>query len=58
VWLKASGGEGVGAWEKSIPADPYRVRRLVVHWLEEGSLQQVIPEEASKTSPAAPPSVT
>jgi hypothetical protein len=58
VWLKASSGEGVGSWEKSIPADPYRVRRLIVHWLEEGSLHQVIPEDASKASPASPPPVT
>jgi len=50
VWLKASGGESVGAWEKSIPADPYRVRRLMVHWLEEGSLQQVIPEGKTSTA--------
>jgi hypothetical protein len=39
VWMKASSGASVGAWESEIPTDAYRVRRLVAHWLEQGALQ-------------------
>ena len=39
VWVKASSGTAVGAWESQIPADAYRVRRLVAHWMEQGALQ-------------------
>jgi hypothetical protein len=39
VWVKASSGAAVGAWEAQIPADAYRVRRLVAHWMEQGALQ-------------------
>ena len=39
VWVKALSGIAVGSWEAQIPADAYRVRRLVAHWLEQGALQ-------------------
>lgn len=39
VWVKASAGGPVGEWELTIPADAYRVRRLVARWVEEGALQ-------------------
>jgi hypothetical protein len=39
VWVQASSGTAVGAWEPQIPIDPYRVRRLVAHWMEQGALQ-------------------
>ena len=39
VWVKASSGVAVGSWEPDIPADAYRVRRLVAHWMEQGALQ-------------------
>ncbi|HKR63767.1 MAG TPA: DUF4388 domain-containing protein, partial [Thermoanaerobaculia bacterium] len=38
VWVKASGGGTVGEWERDMPTDSYRVRRLVAHWLEQGAL--------------------
>ena len=41
VWVKASSGAQIGEWEVEIPADAYRIRRLVAHWLEEGALQAV-----------------
>jgi hypothetical protein len=39
VWVKAQSGVPVGSWESQIPADAYRVRRLVAHWMEQGALQ-------------------
>jgi hypothetical protein len=38
IWLKASSGARIVEWEREIPSDCYRVRRLVVHWLEQGAL--------------------
>ena len=38
VWLKASAGTPVVEWERELPTDPFRVRRLVAHWLEQGAL--------------------
>jgi len=38
IWLKASSGTKIGEWEREIPSDCYRIRRLVVHWLEQGAL--------------------
>jgi hypothetical protein len=40
VWLKASGGAAVAEWEREMPTDSYRVRRLVAHWVEQGALVQ------------------
>jgi hypothetical protein len=42
VWVKASSGSRLGDWESMIAADPFRVRRLVARWLEEGSLQPAV----------------
>jgi len=39
VWVRASSGVRVGDWEKQIPTDGYRIRRLVGRWLDEGALQ-------------------
>jgi len=41
VWLKACSGGPVAEWERQVPTDGYRVRRLVAHWLEEGALVAV-----------------
>jgi hypothetical protein len=38
VWLKAAAGTPVSEWERELATDPYRVRRLVAHWLEQGAL--------------------
>lgn len=39
VWTRAAGGEPPKAIEASATADSYRIRRLLVHWVEEGSLK-------------------
>lgn len=39
VWVKASGGAKINEWETQVAADAYRIRRLVMRWLEEGALQ-------------------
>ena len=38
VWLKASAGTPVAECERVLPADSYRVRRLIAHWIEQGAL--------------------
>jgi hypothetical protein len=38
VWLRAVGGATPATIESDAPVDPYRVRRLFEHWVEEGSL--------------------
>ncbi len=38
VWLKAVAGATPAAIEAEIPIDPYRIRRVFEHWVEEGSL--------------------
>jgi len=38
VWLKASSGTPVSECERALPADSYRVRRLIAHWIEQGAL--------------------
>ncbi len=43
VWSKVSGGATASECESVIATDAFRVRRLLVHWVEEGSLQ-VVPE--------------
>lgn len=42
VWVKASGRTKISEWETQIATDAYRIRRLVMRWLEEGALQPVI----------------
>jgi len=42
VWVKASGGTRVSDWEPQVATDAYRIRRLVMRWLEEGALQPVV----------------
>ena len=39
VWTKASGGVTAKAIESAVAADSYRIRRLLVRWVEEGSLK-------------------
>lgn len=41
VWTKVRSGATALECEEGIPADSYRVRRLLVHWTEEGALQQI-----------------
>jgi hypothetical protein len=38
VWIKALGGATPAAIEAEAAVDPYRIRRLFEHWVEEGSL--------------------
>jgi len=38
VWLKATSGNRVVEWEREMPTDCYRVRRLLAHWVETGAL--------------------
>ena len=42
VWVKASGGTRISDWETQVATDAYRIRRLVMRWLEEGALQPVV----------------
>ena len=39
VWVNACKGTRVAEWEQQIAADPYRVRRLLAHWVDQGALQ-------------------
>jgi hypothetical protein len=39
VWTTAAKGTTVAACEAAIPTDSYRTRRLLAHWVEEGSLK-------------------
>jgi hypothetical protein len=39
VWTKASGGATPRAIESAVAADSYRIRKLLVRWVEEGSLK-------------------
>ncbi len=41
VWTKASQGATAAECEAVVATDAFRVRRLLVHWVEEGSLQVV-----------------
>jgi hypothetical protein len=41
VWSKVRAGASAIECEEGIPADSYRIRRLLVHWTEEGALQQI-----------------
>jgi hypothetical protein len=40
VWKQIAAGKTPVQCEAAIPADAYRVRRLVAHWVEEGALQR------------------
>lgn len=40
VWKNVAAGKTTAQCEAAIPADSYRVRRLVAHWVEEGALQR------------------
>jgi hypothetical protein len=39
VWTTAAKGTTVAACEAAIQTDSYRTRRLLAHWVEEGSLK-------------------
>ncbi len=39
VWTRVLAGATAAACESALPVDPYRVRRLLAHWVEEGALQ-------------------
>jgi hypothetical protein len=42
VWVKASRGAPLSEWETQVGADAFRIRRLMMRWLEEGALQPVV----------------
>jgi hypothetical protein len=39
MWSKASAGASVAEIEASVPADSYRIRRQLAHWVVEGALE-------------------
>ena len=39
VWRRTVSGRTVGSWESDLGADAFRLRRLVVHWLTEGAIE-------------------
>jgi hypothetical protein len=39
MWSKASAGASVAEIEASVPADSYRSRRQLAHWVVEGALE-------------------
>jgi hypothetical protein len=39
VWATAAAGATAAQCESAVKTDSYRVRRMLVHWVEEGSLQ-------------------
>jgi len=39
LWARVSTGLTPAACEEELPADAYRLRRLLAHWVEEGALQ-------------------
>ena len=41
VWSKAAAGASPRICEETIPADSFRIRRLLAYWLEEGSLKPI-----------------
>jgi len=41
VWTKVNSGATPEQCEAAVPVDAFRVRTLLAHWLEEGSLQRV-----------------
>lgn len=40
VWRRTVSGRTVRSWESELPADAFRVRSLIVHWLIEGAIEQ------------------
>jgi hypothetical protein len=39
LWLEVSGGASPATCERTLGADSYRIRSLLIHWLREGSLE-------------------
>ena len=39
IWVRASSGQPLGAWENEIRADSWRIRRIVARWVEDESLR-------------------
>jgi hypothetical protein len=39
VWTRARGGTPAVLCEREVPTDAYRIRRLLAHWVEQGSLK-------------------
>ncbi len=39
VWTRVLAGATPAVCESALPVDPFRVRRLLAHWIEEGALQ-------------------
>lgn len=42
VWVKASSGEQPAQWASTIPADSFRIWRLLEHWVETGALKREV----------------
>ncbi|MEO7795999.1 MAG: hypothetical protein ABIV06_14620 [Thermoanaerobaculia bacterium] len=38
LWERVRAGGSVADCEHTVPADSYRIRSLLAHWLEEGSV--------------------
>jgi hypothetical protein len=47
VWDKARSGKTALQCETEMPSDPYRVRRLLAHWVGEHSMKEVTPAAKS-----------
>ena len=43
VWAAACAGRSPVEIEKALPVEAFRVRRLLLHWIEAGALQEVLP---------------
>jgi Fic family protein len=41
LWNLASGGATANECERSLAAEPYRIRRQLAHWVESGALRPI-----------------
>ncbi len=48
VWAAASSGRAARDAESATAVDPYRVRRLFLHWLDEGVLEEATPSTSAR----------
>jgi hypothetical protein len=54
VWLKAVSGQKPSEWKSTLPADSYRIWRLLAHWTDTGALQSKEREAAPADRSAEP----
>ena len=53
LWGRVKGGDTAAACEEALPADAYRIRTLLAHWLAEGAVAvSLFPPSAATASPA------